>query len=561
MSNETQINPNLIPSSETAINPAVSVATEINVDILNKKSGIARGTFLVEEYKVLDSLDVTTGEADLFLCERDNSKFVAKVYRRQCAIKSDVVEILKNINSPYVAKLQEIGTYEDMPFEILPYYSKGSISGQMFTLELLKTSIIPAINEGLRQLHLKNIFHKDIKPSNLMFLDDEQGVAIIDFGISSVTDDGSTVLLTKTGMTPEYSAPEAIQSLFSEESDYYSLGITIFELFSGSTPYKNMTAEEIARYTALQKFPFPDNIPEELKHLIQGLTYTDITNRHDKSNPNRRWTYEEVCKWLNGEKQVIPGFSKGALEKDFPPYFFLENEYETLSTLVPALAKNWEDGKKQLYRGLLSSFFKPFNSELAGFCLDSEEELTEHAGQEDFIFWKLLYKLSPNTTVFYWKSLSFEALPVLGRNILEKLWAEDFSEIELWNEILSLSLLSQYLILTNNGSKQQHEAVESVEIFQRLKIINERAQVFNHFCTGYLLSGQTLFCTNEQQFKTPKDLSAYMEQLLQSSLEELRAFCHSLIQFDDTLDPQLEAWLIVLGKREELQRWRSLMSL
>ena len=46
-----------------------------------------------------------------------------------------------------------------------------------------------------------------------MYLNNYSGVALIDFGISSVVDEGNTVLVTKTGMTPEYSAPETFRDI------------------------------------------------------------------------------------------------------------------------------------------------------------------------------------------------------------------------------------------------------------------------------------------------------------------------------------------------------------
>ena len=90
--------------------------------------------------------------------------------------------------------------------------------------------IIPNINEGLHAIHEAGIIHKDLKPSNIMLNSDGETVSIIDFGISSIIADGNTVLVTKTGMTPEYSAPETFKNLFLRESDYYSFGITLFEL-------------------------------------------------------------------------------------------------------------------------------------------------------------------------------------------------------------------------------------------------------------------------------------------------------------------------------------------
>lgn len=133
------------------------------------------------------------------------------------------------------------GSYSGRHFEVLPYYRRGSLRGRRFGIDELKSRIIPEINEALGALHDAGIIHKDLKPSNIM-LTDSGDIAIIDFGISSVQSDGSTVIVTSTGMTPEYSAPETFRRLFLEESDYYSFGITLYELFCGHTPYADMTA-------------------------------------------------------------------------------------------------------------------------------------------------------------------------------------------------------------------------------------------------------------------------------------------------------------------------------
>ena len=53
-----------------------------------------------------------------------------------------------------------------------------------------------------------------------MLCDNEEDVVIIDFGISSVKDGSNTIIVTQTGMTPEYSAMETFRNLFLEESDY-----------------------------------------------------------------------------------------------------------------------------------------------------------------------------------------------------------------------------------------------------------------------------------------------------------------------------------------------------
>ena len=554
MSNITEINPNI---NATAINSEIGKATAINPNLAVSLAKLAAGTLLGGKYEIVEPLSVSTGEADLYVCKLDGKEYVAKVYRRQRAVKPEVITVLKSIRSPYVASLFDTGVYNDLPFEILPYYKNGSLQGRRFSMEELKTTIIPCINEALKVLHQNDIIHKDLKPSNIMLLDDNKSVAIIDFGISSVVEQGNTVLVTKTGMTPEYSAPETFRNLFLEESDYYSFGITLYELYCGYTPYKNMNAEEIAQFTAVQRIPFPKDMPQELQDLISAVTYFDITNRNKKNNPNRRWTYAEVNNWCKGKKQVIPGEGTGfGVEKAIPSYTFLGQQYKDIPSLITALASNWNDGKKQLYRGLLSAFFKNFNPEIAGYCIDAEEEATRTAGKDDIIFWDLLYKIYPELNGFYWMGQIYESLPALGRDMLERLWRNDKSNYSYWDGILENKLLTNYLSRVKSKNDNLTVATSALEASHNVDNRGKRDTIMNYYTMAYLLSGQKLFAIGEKRLKNISELTAHMKELLDSSYEKFEDFCHSLIDYDDTLDIQLEAWLIALGKRKELDAWR-----
>jgi len=553
MSGKTQINPSV---HVTQVNPELGKKTKLNTEIVSGSDSLAAGTVLAEKYEIVRPLGVSAGEADLYICQHEGKQYIAKLYRRQRAVKPEVVAALQQLQSACIAPLIDTGMYHDLPFEVLPYYKNGSLQGKKFSLEELKSRIIPCINEGLRVLHQHDIIHKDLKPSNIMVSDDHQTVAIIDFGISSMVAPGKTVLVTKTGMTPEYSAPETFRNLFLEESDYYSFGITLYELFSGSTPYRNMNAQEIARFTAVQRIPFPEDMPQQLQDLISGMTYFDITNRHNKENPNRRWTYEEVERWCRGEKQVIPGEGTGFGSRWVTPYSFLGEDYEDIPSLVTALATHWEEGKKQLYRGHLSAFFTAFSPEAAKHCTDAEEKATLATGQDDIVFWELLYRLYPELNGFYWMGRIHESLPALGRDMLEKLWRGDEADSAYWDGILDNKLLSHYLTMIRSDNEDLAAAAAAVETAHGLSGRTRRSERMNYYTMAYLLSGQKLFALGEKRLRSVEELRDHMKVLLARSYEALEEFCHSLIDYDDTLDVQLEAWLIALGKRDELEAWR-----
>lgn len=558
MGNETTINKNVQATvtqvNDAVINNAASSDTIVNSALYNL-SQIPEGTILCDKYKVVSELNIMSGEASLFICEYNNSKYVAKLYRRDVAIKEDVTNALKNISSPYVAKLYDTGTYNGLPFEIIPYYAQGSLQGRTFSFDELKQKIIPSLNEGLHVLHENGIIHKDLKPSNIMLCDNEEDVVIIDFGISSVKGGSNTIIITKTGMTPEYSASETFRNLYLEESDYYSLGITLYELFCGRTPYSNMSSEEIEQYVSIQRIPFPSNMPTELCNLIAGLTYNDITYRKNKSNPNRRWTYEEVTNWCEGKYQQIPGEVVVSAENQIPTYTFMHEKYTNMVDLADALASNWNEGKKQLFRGILSGFFKSVDPEIAGFCMDAEDAQAK-GGNADHVFFQTIYKLSPTTRTFYWRENKFESLSELGNSIMSHLRSKDRSNYGLYDEILSRRVISEYITIKDEKNEKLINAARNLEERFINHHSDEHEKELAYYLTGYMLSGQRTFQLNGEKYNSVDELVQALQKLLSSSESDFENFCNQIIDRTGTLSEQFEAWLITLGKHEELQKWR-----
>lgn len=562
MENTTVINPAVQSSSATVINTEVveEYNRQNNIET-DSSSSITEGTTICDKYKVQSQLEVSSGEADLFLCSDGSRQYVAKVYKRKFAIKQEVIDALLKIDSSYVARLYETGTYNGYPVEILPYYERGSLQGKTFTEDELVRKIIPNINEGLHAIHEAGIIHKDLKPSNIMLNSDGETVSIIDFGISSIIADGNTVLVTKTGMTPEYSAPETFKNLFLRESDYYSFGITLFELFCGYTPYANMQPEEIEQYVSVQRIPYPKEMSALLQDFISALTYYDISNRSNKNNPNRRWTYEEVKKWLDGEPLVIPGEGIGNVGKGTMPVFkFLGEDFTDPALLVTAFAKNWEEGKKQLFRGVVTAHFRTWNQEIARKCQAAEEEAGRENGKDDIIFWKLLYQINPKLKGFYWMGQTYESLPAFGRDVLEKLWDKDKSQYSYYSSILSEKLLSQYVLMAAPKNEKLKKAAEAIEDSYELEKNNGTDMQRTYYLMAYTLSGQKLLLLDGEQIRTVGELANYMRTVLAESFDKFESLCHKLVDYDGNLDFQLETWLMAIGKQKEIEKWRASMN-
>ena len=247
--------------SETKIN----FFNKLKNTVINKFSSVPDITGqTVEDFYVEKRMEIPSGEADIY----------------ENAVKPEVIAKLRSISSPYVAPVSGFGEFQGHQYTIRPYYEFPALSdvlsaGTRFSENELKTYIIPSAIEGLKVVHDAGILHRDLKPGNLIPDDKGEHVVLIDFGISS-NSDGVTFVMTQPGMTPFYAAPEAIQGIYHRETDYYALGITIFELFTGYTPFQNpdISGEEAAKLAAISKIEFPDNFPENLRKLVLGLTYT-----------------------------------------------------------------------------------------------------------------------------------------------------------------------------------------------------------------------------------------------------------------------------------------------
>jgi serine/threonine protein kinase/beta-lactam-binding protein with PASTA domain len=145
-------------------------------------------------------------------------------------------------------------------------------------------SIMEPVLSALSAAHRAGLVHRDVKPENIL-LSDDGIVKVADFGLARAVE--SDAAATRTGLmmgTVAYCAPEQISNGSSDpRSDVYSAGIVLFELLTGSPPYKGESAINVAYQHVHSRVPAPSSrvrgVPNEIDELVIDATDTDPAGR------------------------------------------------------------------------------------------------------------------------------------------------------------------------------------------------------------------------------------------------------------------------------------------
>lgn len=152
---------------------------------------------------------------------------------------------MAKLNDPHIIQIYSIGQEDGQPFFVMEFVDGASVAelikreGHILPSDALK--IVEQTAQGLLTAHSSGVVHRDIKPAN-MILSQRGQVKIADFGIALANHDMHNKLTSQGEFvgTPGYLAPEALLGKqVDQRSDVYALGVVMFEMLTGRTPFSN----------------------------------------------------------------------------------------------------------------------------------------------------------------------------------------------------------------------------------------------------------------------------------------------------------------------------------
>ncbi len=214
------------------------------------------GTLIGDRYEIVDKIG-SGGMADVYRAKdhRLNRFTAIKILKNEYSQDTKFVtkfrqeaQAIACLSHPNVVGVYDVGEEDEMHFIVMEFVDGITLKkyiekkGKLSVRE--SVGIALQIANGLEAAHSNHIIHRDIKPQNILISKD--GTAkVSDFGIAKAA--SSNTITASTMGSVHYISPEQARGGFSDEkSDIYSLGVTMYEMLSGTLPFTGESAVAVA---------------------------------------------------------------------------------------------------------------------------------------------------------------------------------------------------------------------------------------------------------------------------------------------------------------------------
>jgi serine/threonine protein kinase len=241
-----------------------------------------------------------------------DDKFVRRFQREALAASS--------LSHPNIVEVYDVGEDEGNFFIVMEYVEGKNLKQLMKRRGNLTVSevidIMSQLTEGLSQAHDAYIIHRDIKPQNILIMDNGL-VKITDFGIAMALNSSQLTQTNSVMGSVHYLPPEQASGKGSTiKSDIYSLGILMYELLTGVLPFKGENAVEIALKHMRDPLPSVkreiERVPNSIENIILKATAKNPKNRYNDA----REMYEDLKTALDEDRENESRYVFKYLEQD-----------------------------------------------------------------------------------------------------------------------------------------------------------------------------------------------------------------------------------------------------
>ncbi len=184
-------------------------------------------------------------------------------------------QAMARLSHPSIVTVHDAGEQDGRLYIVMAYMSGGTLKSrldhQMTLAEALP--VVRQIAEALQYAHERSIIHRDVKPVNVL-LDGDGRAVLSDFGIAKVMESAENHL-TRPGAgvgTPEYMSPEQCRgSGVGPHSDIYALGVMLYEMLTGRTPFQADNYTALAHAHIYEPVPPPTLFNPRISPAVQAV--------------------------------------------------------------------------------------------------------------------------------------------------------------------------------------------------------------------------------------------------------------------------------------------------